>query len=170
MKLSYEADVDDFAEPTIRFYLRSKSARKSRLKSALIGAVILAATSVFIVRGSNQTTVIVAGLIGVGIGAWTNYYFFPSTVSKRIQKFIKNEHGDRLPTETTFTVGADDLENESFGIKVTFPLSQLTAITEDEQRLELAFGDKGLCTIPLRVFADPEAKAAFIASLDRAKS
>ncbi len=169
MTLTYEATLDDIAEPMIRHYLRSKTAQQNRKRSAAIGAVIMAIAFFYIFR-ERQEFAYVAASIGALIGAAINFSTYVRTVKRRIRKHIQTENGHRIPNETIFTIEPDVLRCESFGVKIEFPLCALKEVSEDSSRIELSFGDTGLCTIPIRAFHDASAKVAFLDKIEANKA
>ena len=166
MTLIYQATLDDFAEPAIRHYLRSKTARHARLRSTVSGAVLTASTLVFVLRDRSWVFLVGGAAAGVVIGAAINFWTYLPNVKKRIRKHLQTEHGHRIPDETIYTVEPGVLRCESLGVKYEFPLRELKEVLEDAGYIELSFGELGLCTLPIRAFSDPSEKAAFLAEVE----
>ena len=55
----------------------------------------------------------------------------------------------------------DKLECDHLGATLGFKLKDLEHLMEDDEYMEISFGDVGLCTIPLRAFESEEQKEAF---------
>jgi hypothetical protein len=170
MTLTYQATLDDIAEPAIRHYLRSTSARRARIRSTVSGAVFMAAAFIFIFRERSLFFVAGGAVAGVVIGAALNFWTYIPTVKKRIRKHIQTENGHRIPNETIYIVEPGILRCESLGVKLEFSLKDLKEVSEDAERIEFSFGDVGLCTIPVRAFSDNAAKAAFITEVKANKT
>ena len=162
MTLSYNADLDDVAEPVLRHFFRSQSARHAQLKSTIYGALFMGAAGCFVARRWEPTTIVIAGLIGALAGAVLNYFTYKPTATRRIRKHMKRETEGRLPAQTIFSFEQDRIKCECLGVVVSFSLADLESVTEDDKRLELHFGSKGLCTIPLRAFSSDIEKSNFI--------
>jgi hypothetical protein len=170
MTLTYQATLDDFAEPAIRHYLRSTTARRARVRSTVSGAVFMAAAFIFVFRERSLFFIVGGAIAGVVIGAAINFWTYIPTVKKRIRKHIQTENGHRIPNETIYVVERGILRCECLGVKLEFALGDLKEVSEDAERIELSFGDVGLCTIPVRAFSDNAAKAAFITEIEANKS
>lgn len=163
--IRYEATLDDVTEPSVRFYLRSKTARKAKLRSTVAGGAMCAVAMVFILRNRDPAILVAAGLAGALIGACLNFFTYTSTVRGRIRKHLKNSMEGKLPSPTSFGIEDGKLVCDSCGVTISFPLTRLEVVTEDVARMEISFGDTGLCTIPLRAFECPEQKAEFLERL-----
>ena len=162
MTLTYQATLDDIAEPAIRHYLRSKSARRVRMRSTASGAICMAMAFIFVFRERSPLFIAGVAVAALVIGGALNFWTFVPNVKKRIRKHIQTENGHRIPNETIYVVEPGILRCESLGVKLEFSLGDLKEVSENAERIELSFGDVGLCTIPVRAFSDNAAKAAFI--------
>jgi hypothetical protein len=95
------------------------------------------------------------------------YFTLKDTVAKRMLKYLGREIGHKIPTATSFTVESGQIRCSCLGSQIIFNVDDLTAITEDPHRIELNFGEVGLCTIPLRAFGDSADKAHFLENIRR---
>jgi len=162
MTLSYKAPLEDVTQPSLRVFFRSRSARDNQIKSTIIGAVFMAAAGCYIARRWEPTTMLIAGLAGAFAGALLNCFTYKPTATRRIRKYTKRETEGRILAQTTYFLKGDRIECECLDVIVSFSLSDLESVTEDSERLELYFGSKGLCTIPLRAFSSDVEKSKFI--------
>jgi hypothetical protein len=110
----------------------------------------------------QQYSKIGAAVIGFALGPVLVFMTYQDTTAKRIAKHIKNELGARLPTTTQYSVENGRLQYRSLGIEISFCLRDLSNISEDAQRIEFNFGDKGIALIPLRAFDNEDHKQAFL--------
>jgi hypothetical protein len=82
--------------------------------------------------------------------------------------YAEREHGQVLPALTRYTVAEDTIQCECLGTTITFRLDDLKEISEDGEVVEVSFGSKGLCVIPLRAFQTPDEKITFITKIKNA--
>lgn len=165
MIISYIAELDDVAEPSIRMYLRSKSARDNRIISSISTFILTWVLLSFLGMWSHSYPFVIAALLVALVIATFTYLRHPSAAAKRIRKYIQKEHGTLIPSNTVYTLTPDQIQCASRGVTLTFCISDLSLVSEDEKRLEMRFGEKGLCIIPLRAFASPNEKAEFLAKI-----
>jgi len=165
MTLSYEAGLNDVVEPAVRQFLRSDTSKRNLLISTLRGAVVLGLVTAFLFRQNLPVQVILAGICGAVAGGLLNYFTYKPTVIRRIRRHIERETTGRLPAKTIFTIGDGKIQCECLDVSVAFRVTDLLAISEDDQRIELSFGNKGLCTIPLRVFPSLKRRVEFIEAI-----
>jgi hypothetical protein len=170
MTLNYQATLDDIAEPATRHFLRSKTAKRNRIRSTMFGAILMAVAFVFIFRERTKEFIVIGGFVGAMIGAAINFLTYVPTVKKRIRRHIQTENGHRIPNETKYVVEPGLLRCESLGVKIEFSLADLKDVSEDANRIELSFGEAGLCTIPLRAFTDELPKATFLDTINANKA
>lgn len=167
VKLEYESTLEDVSEPQVRHFLRSKSFIHQRLRGAFWAGV--SAMAVFYVIGSfgdSSRSWWIYPIVFL-VGFLVVYSTHRDTVSKRIRRYVKRELGHRMPSATIYDVSDSQIHCSSLGAETIFALDTLSDVNEDTERLELVFGDAGLCTIPLRVFRDAEHKSAFLNSIRR---
>ena len=163
MKLEYEATLEDFTEPQVRLYLRSKSFSRQRYREPIWGGIgaciaLYVISSVLATSFSPWWTYVMAFVFGYIV----IYSTLKDTVSKRIQKYVKRELAHKIPSITTYDISDSQLRCSSLGTEVVFNLGSLSSVLEDTERMELVFGDVGLCTIPLRAFRNSLHKADFL--------
>jgi hypothetical protein len=166
MTLTYQATLEDIAEPATRHFLRSKTATRNRIRSTIFGAILMAAAFVFIFRDRTSEFLVIGAFVGAIIGVAINFWTYVPTVKKRIRKHIRTENGHRIPNETKYVVEPGLLRCESLGVVIEFSLTDLKEVSEDAKRIELSFGEAGLCTIPLRAFTDDLPKANFLNAIN----
>lgn len=165
MKFTYESTLDDVVEPSVRLFVRSKTYATHRWRGAAIWGVAFA---VFAAIGFRSKPDINLPLICVAAAAWgagLTLLTYKGSVRRRIAKYVKTELPGGWPRITDYEITDDKLTGTTSGVSLTFNLADLTAVTEDAKFLELTFGTKGLCTIPLRAFSSAEEKAAFLAAI-----
>lgn len=163
MRLEYEATLDDVSEPMIRHYLRGRNYARQRFREPMFGG-ITAVIGYYLLGTVSQRSQELWWIYPLVFLLGCTVVFIPlrHTVSRRIRTYVKREIGHKLPMKTSFEVSDSHLHCESLKQDLSFDLADLTDLTEDGERLELAFGDAGVCTIPLRVFQDAEQKEEFI--------
>jgi hypothetical protein len=168
MTLSYEATLDDLAQPVIRQFFRSQTARKNRITSSLWAGFTPALVIGLYFRDKPLPAVIIGCVVAATVGASVAYSIYPSTIRKRLRRYVAREHGQSIPAPTTYFLEEDSIRCESLGVAVTFCLDDLMEVVEDAQTLELSFGAKGLCVIPMRAFKTPDEKGTFLSKTKNA--
>lgn len=168
MILAYDAQLDDLAEPAIRHFLRTQTARRTRILTSIRGAFILGAAFFLFFHNHSPAHAAIAIVLGALTGGLLNYYTYPVGLRRRVRKHFETETRGRLPARTVYTIQNGNLACEILGVTTSFALVDLVAVSEDGQRLELSFGEKGLCLVPLRAFGSEEQKSAWIAALRQA--
>lgn len=163
--IAYQADLDDFADSATRQFLRSKTARRNRISSTVIGGVFPGLLIFLILRAHPLELLIFGSAVGGVVGAATNFFLYKSKVRKRLRKYFQREHGAQIPSETIFVLQPGSLSCQCLGVKVEFSLADLESVSEDSGRIEFFFGAKGLATMPVRVFAGEPEKTAFLDAL-----
>ncbi len=166
MTISYHSLPEDVAEAGTRFFLRSEMARRIKRRNMFFGAITAIIVSYFLFLHDNPTVfraafVVTASIIG---GIALNHFTFESGVRSRLLKHARLELGDEKPL-TTYTIQEGRLTCNSRGVDIGFNLSDLLSVGEVGGRLELSFGSRGLCVIPLTAFKTTESKEQFIHEL-----
>lgn len=82
-----------------------------------------------------------------------------------MKKFVAAETKGRSSFPTAFFIEDGTLRCDTDGLTSIRPLSELQSVSEDQGYLEMYFGDKGLCSIPLRAFSSEAQKAEFVSAL-----
>jgi hypothetical protein len=166
MELQYESTIEDVCEPQVRHYLRSKSYRRQRWLESMWGGVGGVIALCFITVFTRDFSIPVwVYPIAFALGWLCIRLTIRDTVSKRIYRYVTREFGHKIPATTQYSIFDNRLHCSSLGANITFELKDLSAVSEDSERLELTFGDIGLCTIPLRAFQDDDHKASFLECL-----
>lgn len=167
MTLSYDANLDDVAEPSVRLYLRGKTSAQNRLRSALIWAAAFAALAFLGFNSKENVNLPVVCLAAAAWGAGLTLLTYKGAVRRRIVKYVATELKGSWPRATTYEIKDGKVSSASSGVTISFALADLVGVSEDGKYLELSFGAKGLCVIPLHAFEDSDHKAAFLAALGR---
>jgi hypothetical protein len=170
MTLSYESTLNDLAQLAIRQFSRSETARKNRLSSAFWAAFTATVFIAILFRDEPVEVNALWCFVAATVGSLIAYCIYPISTKKRIRKYVERELGKSIPALTRYTVGDDTIQCESFGATIIFRLEDLKEIAEDSEVLELSFGSKGLCVIPLRAFKNPEEKITFITKIKNANN
>jgi hypothetical protein len=165
MILSYEAKLEDFLESTVRQFFRTSTARDNRIRSTLVGALIMGAVGWFTAREWEPLPISIATLASACVGAALNYFTFRMTVTSRLRNYLRKQFADRLPARVEYSFEHGHIKCATLGTTVTFSLRDLESLAVDGSYLELSFGRTGLCTVPLRVFATPAEKEAFVGTI-----
>ncbi len=168
MKLEYEATLEDITEPQLRYYFRSKSFSRQQYREPLWSG-IGGSVALYLISSFREGLPLPwwAYVIAFVFGYLVIYSTFRDLVSKRIRKYMKREYGYKVPCRTIYVISDSQLRCSCLGPEIVFDLDSLSSVQEDAGRLELVFGDAGLCTIPLRVFRDSGHKAAFLQAVRR---
>lgn len=163
MRLEYEATLDDVSEPMIRHYLRGRNYARQRFREPMWGGIAAMIGCYLISVVSKPLADIwwiypLVFLLGYAVVRIP----LQATVSRRIRSYVRREMGNSLPAKTSFEVSDNHLYCESMKSDISFRLADLSESSEDGERLELVFGETGVCTIPLRAFRDAEEKEEFL--------
>ena len=171
MKLTYDSTLDDVVETAFRLYQRGRTYRTNRWLGAAICTVAFAVLAFLGFHSARNINLPALIIIAAAWGAGIYLFGYKRSVRRRIQKYITSEMPGPWPRTTVYEITQDKLTGTTSGVGVTFLLADLTAVTDDTRYLELTFGPKGICLIPLRAFDDTDHKAIFInclpVSLDR---
>jgi hypothetical protein len=170
MTITYHATLDDAVAPGIVYFLRSKTAKTAKLRSAVSGAITCAIAMVFVFRNEDVGWLSLAGSAGGVIGAALNYFTYEATFRRRFQKSQERELGGRLPAVVVYTVGNGTISCEFLGATTIFSLKDLEEVSDDGERLVISFGTTSLCTIPLRAFQSAGEREEFVAMLNKPSS
>ena len=154
---------DDRSEVAFRHFMRGPTAQRSRLRNTVIGA-LMAPVVVFALSkmlGFKTPSFWIFAMPALVTGA-INYFGFDSFLRSRLRRYFQLEARGRPAWETRYLVADGKLSCVSDGVELTFPLSSLVSVSEDDSRLEISFGRIGLCVIPKRAFESVEFKEAFV--------
>jgi hypothetical protein len=152
MEIKYLSSLEEFAEPHVRQFFRSKNYHRNRLLESFGMSIGVAGGLVFFVYIATKTIIPVILLSPALALAAYHYYRFPSIIRKRIANHIKRDFGKNFECETSYTIKKNKIIIKSLETEIRLPLENLCEVKQDEFYLELWFGQKGICVIPLRVF------------------
>lgn len=165
MKLSYESRLDDIVEPAVRLFLRSKTYQTNKWRGTLLCAVVFAVFAFLGFHARDAISIVWICMAAAAWGAGIYLLTYKGTVRRRIEKYVARQTEGKLPETTLYEVTSEKLNYTTLGVGITFPLADLIVIVEDAEYLELSFGEKGICVIPLRAFSTPDEKAAFLSAV-----
>lgn len=164
MPLTYEATLADVAEPSVRLFLRGKTYATNRWRGALLCAAMFAALA-FLGFNARENINLPLVCFAAAWGAGLFLLAYKSAVRRRIINYVATELKGSWPRTTHIEIKDARLIRTTAGSPASFPLTGLTSVTEDAKYLELVFGPKNLCLIPLRAFDSTDEKHAFRALL-----
>lgn len=165
MTLTYEATLNEAAEPSVRLFARSRTYATNRWRGSLLCAAIFAVFAFLGFHSKPEVSLVAVCLAAAAWGAGLFLLTYKGSVRRRIVKYLADELKGDWPRTTTYVVQDGKLVSTTSGVSITFTLADLTGVSEDATYLELSFATKGLCTIPLRAFASAEVKSAFLAAI-----
>lgn len=160
MKLTYDSTLDDVVETAFRLYQRGRTYRTNRWLGAAICAVAFAVLAFLGFHSAQNVNLPALILVAAAWGAALYLFGCKHSVRRRIQKYVTSEMPGPWPRPAVCEITDDTLTGTASG--VTFLLADLTAVTGDTRYLQLTFGSKGICLIPLRAFEDTSHKTNFI--------
>ena len=165
MKFNYETTLADATEAPLRLYLRGKAYSALRWRGAGICA---GAFGFFALLGFNAKPNVNLPLICCAAAAWGAGLFLlviNGSVRRRLTRYVASELNGPWPRRTAYELTRTHLIGTSAGRTSAYSLAELTAVTTDDRWLELSFGERALCVLPLRAFAAVEEKARFLSAL-----
>jgi len=165
MKLTYETTLAEVSEAPVRLFLMGKTYATNRWRGALICA---GAFGFFALLGFNAKTNVNLPVICVAAAAWGGGIFllaYKGMVRRRIIGYVASELKGTWPRRTDYAVNGTQLICTSAGQTFIYRLAELAGVHDDGRWLELSFGERGLCVIPLRAFADTDEKSRFLAAM-----
>ena len=165
MKITYETTLAEATEAPLRLYLRGKTYAAHRWRGAGICA---GAFGFFGLLGFNAKPNFNLPLICCAAAAWGAglvILVYKRSVRRRLNRYVASELSGPWPRSTTYELTRTHLIGTSAGRTFTYALADLTAVSEDGRWLEVSFGERALCVLPLRAFADVDEKARFLTAL-----
>lgn len=165
MSLTYESTLDDVVETAFRLYQRGRTYRTNRWIGTTLCTVAFAVLAFLGFHSAQNINLPVLIIVAAAWGAGIYLFGYKSSVRRRIAKYVATEMKGPWPRATVYEITDGKLTGTTSGVGVTFTLADLTAVTEDKRYLQLTFGPKGICLIPLRAFDDTDHKAAFLNAL-----
>jgi len=164
MKIDFESTVRELAESQIRAYRQSATYKRNRCIVSFLYWVITGLFSFFLVRSlGDERSALTISLLFAGFTFVVIFFFYPAIASGRITKDLERERKSRgfLSLNTTYTIHPDQITCRCTDVEISFLISDLSDVIEDEYFLELTFGEKGFFTIPVRAFESEIEKEAF---------
>ncbi len=73
-------------------------------------------------------------------------------MSKQIKRHVKRELKEEFPATTTYNITEMKVECNFLNINISFETNNLVQFSENDERIELYFGPKGICVIPKKAF------------------
>lgn len=165
MTITYDATLDDATEPAARHFLRSKTARISKLRAKLRGAVFGGAVGAFAFRHWDWTYLIPGSAVFAVFGGALNFFSYEPSVRRRLRNYFQRTHEGKWPVKCVYRIEDGHLVCVWLGAIIAFPLTSLESVSYDDERMEVSFGSVGLCTIPLRAFESLDQQEEFAARL-----
>ena len=165
MKLEYEATLADLAQPQIRLFLRSGTLKKQRLFCALGVPVVFFGCMFLFDNFPNSGTEWGTAIIIVAAASALLSFSRKYIVTSRIRRYIARERGEEIPSQTVYTVDQQRICCSSLGVDIAFSLENIESVAEVGDYLEVYFGTRGICTIPLRAFDSDSQKQEFLFAL-----
>ncbi len=164
MELKYDASLDELTETSVRHLLRSKAGKSYRVRTIWSGSILCGFAIAFIFRNSHPLLILSLCVLGALLGGAINFFTYRWTIRRRIRGGIKKDLGEKLPLETVFRIDKKSLHCDCHGVTTTLRLADQELICEDPEYLEVSFGEKGTCLVPLRVFEDEGHKERFLSA------
>lgn len=165
MKITYEADLDDVTETPLRLFMRTPGYQRNKWIFTAIYTFFFGLFAVLGFHDRPQNTVVALTIAAAVWGAAMNLLTYKNGVRRRIKKHVATETEGHLPATTSYEAIDDKVIRTSFGVSATFYRSELDGVKEDKNYIELSYGEKGLCVIPLRALPSDAEKDAFIAAV-----
>jgi hypothetical protein len=164
MTLAYDSTLDDVAETAFRLYQRGRSYRTNRWIGTALCTVAFAVLAFLGFHSAQNINLPILVIVASAWGAGVFLFGYKRSIRRRIASYIASEMKGPWPQRTVYEIKNGKLTTTTSGVGLTFLLADLTAATEDKHYLQLTFGPKGLCAIPLRAFDDTDHKTAFLHS------
>ena len=165
MKITFDSTLAEASEAPLRLFLKGRTYATQRWRGA---AICAGAFGFFALLGFNAKPNVNLPLICFAAAAWGAGLFllvYKGSVRRRITRYVASELKGPWPRPTHWEIKARQLIGTSAGLTYTSPLAELTGVHEDGCWLELSFGERAPCVLPLRAFADTEEKARFLAAI-----
>jgi len=152
MEIQFDTTLDDLTEHRYRLFIRKSSYQKNKWLGVVgpflgVGIVFVVLKYVIAVDLPGWLPV----LLGA-VGAIAYLVFYPEITRSNIKKYLAKTVQDELPWPTTYRIDDGQISGGSSNKEISFKLSELDNIKEDQRAIELSFGAKGLLVIPVRAF------------------
>lgn len=165
MTLHYESTLDDVVEAAFRRFLRGKAYTTTRWRGAVFCALAFAALAFLGFNAKEAVNLPVVCFAAAAWGAGLFLLVYKSSVRRRIKTYLAGELKGEWPRPAAFEIKDGQLIGTGAAASPAFALADFTGSVENSRWLELRFGEKEACVIPLRAFASPEEKSAFLSAL-----
>jgi hypothetical protein len=153
MEIKFDTTIDDLAEHHFRLFIRSKTYKKNRWFGAVGSFLGVGAVFLILKNYSNAEFPLWFPLLLGGIGAIVYLVFYPDIMKKNIKNYHAKKIKDGLPCTTTYKIKDGHIICNSLNKDdVSFKISDLVNVKENEKLIELSFGPKVLWVIPKRAF------------------
>lgn len=165
MTVRFESTPDDIAEHAVRHFVRGKTYAANRWRGALLCALVFAVFGLlgFHSKENVQLPVVCAAAAAWGAGVFLLAY--KGLVRGRIRKFVTKELSGKPARYGSLEIQNGRLTGAGTCASINHPLSELVAVNDDGRWLELSFGARQVCLVPVRAFESPADKELFIAAL-----
>ena len=170
MKLTYDSTLDDVVETATRSFLRSASYKTNRWRGAVLCSVAFGILGFLGFHSAQNIKLPVICAVAAAWGAGLYLFGYKTTIRRRIAKYVVTEMKGPWPRTTVIEITGGKLVSLTAGASTTYPLADLTSVTEDANFIELSFTTKGICLVPLHAFADTDEKNAFRAAIESTPS
>jgi hypothetical protein len=166
MHFTYDTHAEDVAEATCAIFLRSPGSKKIRIRNAFLSLAIGLGAAYFVLRErSSPYSLYIAAAASIG-AALFSFATYESGIRRRILRYCKDDLKGERPL-STYTLSEKSLKFECRSTSIEFQFSALKAVHDRGQRLEIDFGESGLCLIPKRAFPDKKFEAEFKENITR---
>jgi len=166
MKLTYDSTLDDVVETATRGFLRSAAYKTNRWRGAVLCAVVFGVLGFLGFHSAQNINLPVVCVVAAAWGAGLYVFGYKTSVRRRIAKYVATEMKGPWPRTTVIEITGGKLISLTAGASTTYPLADLTSVSEDTHFIELSFTAKGLCLIPFRAFDSTDEKNAFLSAVE----
>lgn len=165
MRIEYQSDIDDMLEPYRRSLKKSRFIQKKRVCDALWGFLGVSVGAYVATRKWDTSTAIFFSLTMGGIGGIISYCVFDRLALRSQRKVLEKQYEGKLPTPVVYTFEGNTLICDFQDLVFRFDISQLSYLHQDDQGLDIWFGDLQNCFIPNGAFESDELKREFVERL-----
>jgi hypothetical protein len=165
MTLTYDSTLDDVVETATRSFLRSAAYKTNRWRGAVLCAVVFGVLGFLGFHSAQNINLPVVCAVAAAWGAGLYLFGYKTSVRRRIAKYVATEMKGPWPRSTSLEITGGKLISVTAGASTTYPLADLTSVSEDTRFIELSFTTKGLCLVPLRAFDDIGEKTRFLSAI-----
>ncbi len=156
MEIQFDTTVDDIAEHRFRIFAQGPSYKKNRWFGVIGSFLGVGIVFLLLHKFSATSLPLWFPLLLGGTGAAVGYlFFYPDIIRKKIKNFLTAKVTNELPCQSSYTIENQRITCKSFKMdNVSFDLSQLTDVAQDQRFIQLSFGrePKDFWIIPKRAF------------------